>query len=293
MDSFQAHNLALKGNRQIGFYPFVSAGVYGDGFLLPYPQLLSPQEDNVVEEIPGGDTIAVTVKSTKKVTIKLRWPRLNLDQLAQIQGSFYALTGTTPNRKATLKRKTTDVAGEFKIEGVVRFIGAEFPDGDYHLIVYKCTLVGTATYNHETDKVAIFEATFTGVEDEDENFYDMVANETAEPLTAAVDVTAPALSSITPADNASGVSIAAGSVVIVFTKAIQWDASQFKLQDVVSATSVVEVATTKTISSDGLTVTLAYAGLTVSHNYNVSVGAGVRSRTGVLIAAGFDRQFST
>lgn len=292
MDSFQATEMALKGLRQIGLYPANVGGLsYGNGFLLPKPQLLGIEEQEVVVEVPGGDTTAFKSVTAKSATFTLRWPLLNLEQLAKIRGSLFTLTGSEGNRVKRLKRRIPDVPPYFKIDGRVAFIGNDWPNGDYHLIAYRAALIGSPRIQHETEQVATYEATFEAIERSDGEWYDMVAYEAGSPLIATVDNTAPTLSSSTPADNATNVALA-GTITLIFSEAIQWDPTQFNLQHVVSSTVVNNVTTTKTISSDRTTVSLAYTGLTGSGNFNIAISGGVRDLAGNYIAAPINIQFA-
>jgi hypothetical protein len=294
MDSFRASSLILKGNRQIKFSRTTDQGAtYTTEYLLPYPQLLGIEEEEVTEDIPGGDTIAATIRSTKSALITVRWPRLRMDMVADFMGADYSLTGSTPNRIQTLTRTIENVPGQFKIEGRVAYLGSEFPNGDYIIKAYLCQMVGSPSVSYETDTVAIYEAQFKAIEDVNGNWYQLIARETGVALNEALDTDAPSISGVSPADNATGVALTAGAVTVTFAKAIRFNAADFTLQHIVSATSVTEVGGTPTINSAQTVVSIPYTSLTADANYNVRVSASVRSLAAdVLIAGASNTQFT-
>jgi len=298
VDSFLAHSMVLKGSRQVLLTPTVDQGanyVDAESFLLPYPQLLSITENTVSESIPGGDTVAATINSTKSAVFKLRWPRLKLQQLAKMKGSEFIASGDSPNRQLLMKRKIEDVSGTFKIEGRVAYIGSEFPNGDYRLRAFLCSLIGSPAIVHETDKVAIYEADFEAIESVTGDWYEMEANETGTALAEDPDLTVPAVESSVPADNNNTKAIAAANLTVTFDREILFSPKDFMLQHVVSAASVLHIATTNThaVVANKSVVTMAHPELTNSANYNIAISGAVRTPAGAYIAAPANLQFTT
>lgn len=287
-------NFFLKGNRQVAFLPLQPNGIsYGDGFLLPYPQLMGIVENQTVEDTPGGDTLAESISSLKSGTMTLRWPRLNPRQIALMKGSEYIETGSDGNFQIRVKRKLTDVPGEFKIIGRVAYIGKQFPEGDHHLEAYRCSLLTGPSIAYETDKGAIYEATFTILERIDGEFYDLVFNEQGQELTAAVDNTAPTIVAIDPADNASTVALNKNPTV-EFSEPINFNPKDFTIQKITSSTVVADHPCTPTISSDKKTVSFnPDTNFTASANHNIHISGDVRDLAANYIAGAVNSQFTT
>jgi methionine-rich copper-binding protein CopC len=108
-----------------------------------------------------------------------------------------------------------------------------------------------------------------------------------------VDITAPTISSTTPADNATGVS-RSSNVTIVFNEPIQFNKNDFSLTEIVSSTVVTEVPCAVTISTDKLTVTMnPTSDMSATADHNLHISGSVKDLSGNYIAAPVNRQFTT
>jgi hypothetical protein len=292
--AFTTFAAALQGLEGVLMQQMNSDGLtYQDGFKLPFPQLLSIEEETVNSSTPGANQLADENTKVTAATITLRWARVNLEQLAKIRGSLYEMTGDSPSRQHKMQRRASDNAPFFKIEGRVDYVGSDLPGADWHLVAYRCKAVSSPTISHETgENYASIEMQFRCFYRSDGAFYDLVMNETSIPLSAAVDTTPPTISSTVPADDASSVAVDA-NIVITFSEAVRLDKSNYSLQRIVSSTSVVEVEFVATINNDKTVVTLnPTADLTAASNYNLRI-ANVLDLAGNALAAPSNRQFAT
>lgn len=292
--SFTTTSMPLKGLRQIQMAPWISDGVIGDTFLLPYPQALSSEENQVVKELPGGDVTADKSVTIKSLTMTIRWARIKLSQLSDLLGATFTTTGSTPNQVHRLRRYTSDTGGYFQLKARVAYVGSEFPDGDYTLLAYKGKIVGTPKISYATEEYATVEVVMEFIERDDLEFYEMLIAETGTALTAAAALAAPTLNTISPADNATGVATSA-NVVITFNAGIMFNALDYALLKVVTpASSVVEEPCAVTYDSGTFAVTMnPTSTLGATSTYNVRLGAGIRALDGTVIASAANYQFTT
>jgi len=268
--------------------------VIGDTFLLPYPQALSSEENQVVKELPGGDVTADKSVTIKSLTMTIRWARIKLSQLSDLLGATFGTTGVTPNQVHRLRRYTSDTGGYFQLKARVAYVGSEFPDGDYTLLAYKGKIVGTPKISYATEEYATVEVVMEFIERDDLEFYEMLIAETGASLTAAAALSAPTLNTISPADNATGVATSA-NVVITFNAGIMFNALDYALLKVVTpASSVIEEACAVTYDSGTFAVTMnPTSTLGATSTYNVRLGAGIRALDGTVIASAANYQFTT
>lgn len=296
VDVFANFAAALQGIEGVMLSKAQPGGLtYDQGFLVPYPQLISLEEEVSTSNTPGGNVTADENSRVQSALITLRWARMNLEQQAQIQGSFYELSGSSPHREHRLKRRSGDVAPYFKIEGRVDYVGSDFPGADWHLIAFRCKMVGTPTWSHETgENYATCEMQFRVFFRGDGEFYHLVMNETSIPLTVSNDTTPPTVLSTTPADDATGVALAAATFLVVYSEAVREDPSFYTIQRIVSSTNVVDVPFTLAVNEDGDEHTLTPTGgtWTASSNYNVRISRA-KDLAGNELATAVNRQFAT
>jgi len=289
--SFTTASMPIKGLRQIQGSAWVSDGVYGSTFLVPYPQKFSTTENQVVKELPGGDVLADKSVTIKSMQITMGWARIKLSQLADFLGANFAITGSTPNQRARLTRKTSDVGGFFRLVMRAAYIGSEYPSGDYLLRVFKCKLVGSPKIEYATEEYATVEVEMEAFETDSGDFYEIDINETGAVLTESSDVTAPTVSSITPADNATGV-LTSATVSITFAEEVQENDAVFLITDITSATAPVEKAFTVDWSSNPVVVLTPTSAFTTAKTYNVRISTDLRDVAGNRLASAYNSQFT-
>lgn len=284
--------MPIKGLRQIQMAPWVSDGSYGSTFLVPYPQKFSTSENQSVKELPGADVIADKSTTIKSMQITMGWARIKLSQLSDLLGGTFTTTGSTPNQYHKLVRKTTDNPGYFRIIMRASYIGSEFPNGDYQLKIYKAKLVGSPKIDYQTEEYATVEIELEAFEDGSGNFYEMQINETGAALTETSDTTPPTISSISPADGATGVSTGT-TITITFSEAVQKNAAAFAIQDVTTVASITDKTFTVDWSANPVVVLTPTSALTSSKTYNVRVSTDLRDVAGNALATAANNQFST
>lgn len=289
--SFTTASMPIKGLRQIQGSAWVSDGVYGSTFLVPYPQKFSTTENQVVKELPGGDVLADKSVTIKSMQITMGWARIKLSQLADFLGANFAITGSTPNQRARLTRKTSDVGGYFRLVMRAAYIGSEFPSGDYLLRVFKCKLVGSPKIEYATEEYATVEVEMEAFETDAGDFYEIDINETGAVLTESSDVTPLTVSSVSPADNATSVT-PNDPITVTLSEAAQENDAVFLLQDVTSATAPAD----KTISVNwdaNPVVVITPSGQTTSKTYNLRISTDLRDVAGNRLATAYNTQYST
>ena len=289
--SFTTASMPLKGLRQIQLAPWISDGVIGSTFLLPYPQQLSSEENQVVKELPGGDVTADKSVTIKSLTLTMRWARIKLSQLADLLGSTFTTTGSTPNQVHRLRRKTSDTGGYFQLKARVAYVGSEYPDGDYTLLAYKGKIVGTPKINYQTEEYATCEVVMEFIERDDLEFYEMLMHETGAVLTETSDTTPPTVSSITPADNATGVATGA-TISITFSEEVQENDLAFSITDVTTSTAVSDKTFTVDYTSNPVVVLTPATAMTSAHVYNVRISTDLRDLAGNRLASAYNSQFT-
>jgi len=289
--SFTTASMPIKGLRQIQGSPWVSDGVYGATFLIPYPQKFDTTENQVVKELPGGDVLADKSVTIKSMGITMGWARIKLSQLADFLGANFAITGSTPSQRARLTRKTSDVGGYFRLVMRAAYIGSEFPDGDYLLRIFKCKLVGSPKITYQTEEYATVEVEMEAFETDAGDFYEIDINETGAVLTESSDVTPLTVSSVSPADNATSVT-PNDPITVTLSEAAQENDAVFLLQDVTSATAPAD----KTISVNwdaNPVVVITPSGQTTSKTYNLRISTDLRDVAGNRLATAYNTQYST
>lgn len=245
-------DVPLKGLRQVALRFLSADGTKSAPIFAPAPQMLEIDEDTTVKKQPGADAYYDQSSTTHGAKAKLKWGGLLLSLLAQMSGSDYVETGVTPNRQHRLKRKTSDNAPEFEIEGVVRYVGSQFIAGDYHFVGYRCKLLKFPKLSNKTDDYCDFEGEVDLLpRASDGEFYDMVLNETAVDVASTADNTAPTVTPV-PAKAATGST--ATVVTLTFNKVIQFVSSKFKLYS--GTTTLVDIGCTAAIDVTGKIVTL-------------------------------------
>lgn len=271
----------LFGLRKVAFSQTTDKGTtYADPFFLPAPEVMDSEEQQTQKAIPGGDVIYENVVKPKSLKFKFKWNALNLEQQAAFTGATFTASGSTPNRTSKMVRKTTDIAGDFKVDGLVKYIGNQFPNGEYHLRGWLGTCTKLPKWSNQYEDNASIEMEMEFLERADGEWYEMEILETGTDIPDTEDTTVPAVSSVTPADNATGVT-ASDNVVYVWNVPVRYRAEDYAIVKIDGST-VVDWPFVGTISEDGLTVTLnPTANYTATKPY-MTRAAGAVARTGVV-----------
>lgn len=264
---------------------------YGANMFTEAPAGLDREEDATDFQFPGADVIKVRGKTIKGLKLKLKFNALDLVILAKLMGSQYSQIGTSPNQKTLIDRRTTDSPPYFRLTGVVKYIGPNFPNGDYRCTAYYCQLVSPPKINHETEKEAAVELEVYAYERPDGLFYTWEANETSAALSAVADTVAPTFGSPSPAAAATAVVVTA-NVLVTASKEIQFVPNQFKLYASVSSVLTL-VPTENTYDRATGVVTIDPAASLAAATLHTLKVEGVNDLEGNPIAAPYTTSFTT
>lgn len=242
---------ALKGLKEMAARILNSDGSKQAPLFFPAPQMMDPVEEVTTKEQPGGNAIYDVSSTIKAVNCKVKWGGVKLSLLAALLGSGFSSTGTSPNRQHRLKRRTTDNAPEFELEGRIDYIGSTFAQGDYHFIGWRCKMVTAPKITAQFEDYVDLEGEIKILPRADGEFYDMVLSETGSAIAATADNVAPTVTSV-PAAAATGTSNT--NVVLTFSKPIVFEASKFALFS--GTTVLTPKAGTATIDSSCTVVTI-------------------------------------
>lgn len=160
-----------------------SAGsVLGDTSIdLPNMQTFSFSETEEFQELRGDDRVVTTRGQGAQVEWSLEAGGVNLRVWAILTGGTVSESGTTPNRKVTVRKRSSDNRPFFRLEGQA----ISDSGGDVHAIVYRCRSNSNIEGSFGDGEFFITSASGVGLPLLDENFdllYDFVQNEVKEAI---------------------------------------------------------------------------------------------------------------
>lgn len=200
---------------------------WDDPFELGCPQVLSWDEEFKNYEWPGPDSPCQTELSPYKLKVTLEFSQISIEHQAKMIGAAYGEAGTTPNRRKFLVRKTSDVAPNLMLKGVVKHANKNFPAGQYEFNGAWGT-VTSAPGNHAQEVYKVKMTLEFIKRPSDSAYYNQQMWETAPALPTAADNTVMTVSTVVPADNATA-QLATVNIVLTFSKDIIFLPSNFKL----------------------------------------------------------------
>lgn len=288
--------MALRGLRQLSFEEQLtdttSAATYsGSPLVVNDPRVLSYQETHQNDELVGGDQQVDVYDKLVACEVTVEIARMRLDLLAALLGSAAVVqAGSTPNETATLTRKTSDEAPYFRVKGLIAYMGSDEASGAYLVTLVKAKVL-SHSMAHNQDGYATVTLTMRALgRIYDSVIYELAQYETSPTLSETPDVTAPTISSSSPADGATGVAISV-SPTITFSEEIQFNAGDFTLVRV-SNDSV--VAATVTINGAGTIVTInPDSDISAAEEHYIVVSKNVKDVAGNAIAAAQVINFTT
>lgn len=173
------------GIQDISLTPYTDAGAtaLGTPVDLPYAQTMKFSEAETFDTL-RGDGKTVTVRGQGATgTWELGAGGISLAAVAVLTGAILTTSGTTPNRKMTLQKSTTNVRPWFKAEGQ----SISDSGGDFHAVLYRCRLTDTLDGELTDATFYITSATGTMLGSNEagslDALYDFVQNETAVDIT--------------------------------------------------------------------------------------------------------------
>lgn len=167
------------GLRDVKLRPISSAGVVGTSVDLPASRTFSFTETEDFETLRGDDTDVAARGTGPGVDWELEAGGISLEAYAIIAGGTVTTTGTTPNRKKTYRKLTTDARPYFQVEGQAMSDSG----GDFHAIVYKAKATGDLEGELSDGSFWLTSASGRGFPGPGNEAYDFVQNESVTPIT--------------------------------------------------------------------------------------------------------------
>lgn len=171
------------GLRQVKLVPLDAAGaeVPASAVMLPASRTFSFSETEEFENLDGDDKRIASHGSGAVVEWDLEGGGISLEVWKILAGGTVVQSGTTPNIKKTLTKKSTDARPYFNVYG--RAISDS--GGDFQMVVYRCKADGDLEAEMSNGSFTLTAASGTGIGNlADEKLWDFVHNETATALTA-------------------------------------------------------------------------------------------------------------
>lgn len=178
---------------------------------LPNMTTYSFSETEEFEELRGDDRVIATRGNGAKVEFEIEAGGISFAAWSVLTGGSVVESGTAPNRKRVIRKKSTDARPYFRSNG--RAISDS--GGDVHTVVYRNKVSDSVEGEFGDGAFFMTKCKGTGLPMLDEGYdilYDFVQNETAVPLT------------LTPTPNplAPPSGVAAGTLTAV-TAIINWN----------------------------------------------------------------------
>lgn len=173
------------GLRDVKVTPYTDAAAttLGTGVDLPVGRTFSFSEAEEFTELRGDDKVVATRGQGSTVEFELESGGISIDAWKVFSGGTVAATGTTPNQKKVLTKKTTDARPYFQVEGQM----ISDSGGDVHCVLPKCKVTDSLEGEFTDGEFMLTNAsgtaigsTVTGSED---IVYIMTQNETAVAIT--------------------------------------------------------------------------------------------------------------
>lgn len=168
------------GIRDVKLTPYADEGgqVLGASSVdLPNIQTFSFSETEEFQELRGDDKVVTTRGQGAQVEWSIEAGGVNLRIWAILSGGEVTESGVAPNRKTTVRKKSTDNRPFFRVEGQA----ISDSGGDIHTIVYRCRCNDTIEGEFTDGEFFITSVSGLGLPLLDEDFdllYDFVQNET-------------------------------------------------------------------------------------------------------------------
>lgn len=234
---------------------------------LPNMQTFSFTESEDFQELRGDDRVVAIRGQGSLVEWELEAGGINFSAWEILTGGTVILTGIAPNRKWTLRKRSTAARPYFKLEGRV----ISDSGGDVHAIVYRCRANDTVEGEFADGEFFITSASGQGlplINDElNDLLYDLVQNETASVISTTPTANPTIQNPPTNLTSAAG-AVPATQVALSWTAATgspaplaseyfaQWRTAFGEWTDATIAVSPAPTTTSATVS--GLTASTLY-----------------------------------
>lgn len=168
------------GLRDVKLSPITGENTVGTGVDLPVARTFSFSESEDFETLQGDDSTAASVGSGPTAGWELESGGLPFEAFRVMAGGTITESGTTPARKKTFSKLTTDRRPYFQTEGQA----ISDSGGDVHGILYRCKADGDLEGEWGNGAFFLLSASGTAFGDTvgtspTNKLYDFVQNETA------------------------------------------------------------------------------------------------------------------
>ncbi len=204
-------------------------------FQLGCPKIVGFKEIEQPYSFKGGNTECEFGATIVAVEVDVSFSNMSLSQQAALIGADFETYGTGDAQEDNLQRQIDDKAPFLRLEGLVDFIGSAFPEGTYNFLGHYGKVVSAPTWSNETDKEAEVTMKLRFVKrPQDKTIYNMVLVKAGRALPTVADNTPPTVSTVSPADNATGVTGTA-NVVWTLSEPVLYNSKCFKVFSSVSS----------------------------------------------------------
>jgi hypothetical protein len=266
---------------------------YDNGVDVPGVQVLDITPEFINVELLGDNTVVDIYSRTKKIKGKMSFAKMSLDILKIILGGTLTDTGEgTSAQRRTYDVKKTDIPGYFKIELAVDYTGSENAGEGWHVVLPKAKLTNFSM-SYAGEKHAAISFDFEAIPLLSNDLLMQKWHEdTLTAIVTTADSTAPTVSTVSPADAATGVAVTA-DVVITMSEGIRADTLTSDNFFIVRTDTGATIPAALAYDSGTFAITLnPTSNLTAAKTYNVFVVAA-RDLAGNKIASVFVSDFAT
>lgn len=223
-----ALNAYMKGLAGVAI-SILKDGEFQTPFQLGCPKVIGFKENEQPYSFKGGNTECEFGATLLNVEVDVTFNNMSLQQQAALIGADFETFGSGDEQEDNLQRQVTDKAPYLRLEGMVDFIGSSYPDGTYNFLGHYGKVVSAPTWSNESDKEAEVTMKIRFVKrPQDKTVYNMLLVRGGRALPTSADNTAPTVSSVSPADNATGVSVSA-NVTWTLSKGVLFNSNCFKV----------------------------------------------------------------
>lgn len=238
--------------------PIGGTATYGSAYDIPGAQSISFKPDFLDKELRGDNKVLDQYSKVQSISGSAKHAKISLALMAIFMGGTISDSGSSPNEKRTLTVLGSDKPSYFSLEGQVDYRGGEAVGGDFHVRFAKVKITNFSC-EFQSEDYAVVSFDWKAIPRSDDVLYVWEENETAVPLTeGTADTTPPTVSSVSPADAATGVAVGANVV---------WTMSEDLQAAGVNTGSVMVVKTSDGTNVPGV-VTLANAGSSTTVTFN-------------------------
>lgn len=259
-----------------------SEPTYGTPIRVPGIQSLDIDPEFINVKLKGDQKVQDVYSKFESLKISCAHARLSLPALAVMLGSSTTSSGTTPDTQYKLTLKGADRPKYFKLEFLILYLGGEDAGGggDYHDVFYKVKLTSFKIgKKNDTHAEISFEAEAIPLNGNDK-CWEPIENETTVAISTSADTTAPTVSTSTPTDGATGVSVSA-NLTVTFSENVTLNSVLDEANVILMTAAGVSVPRTLTYNSGTFVLTInPDSNLSGATAYILVIGKGIQDPSG-------------